>query len=225
MSVGAINFENQLRIPADVFDLRGFRAWAHSEDFPQSGKISFIDSQIEIDMSPEELSSHNTVKFDLYVDFGTLVRRHKLGRAYADGALLVNEIAGIAGEPDLMFCTWDTIQSERVIFASRRKGSARRIEVRGTPDLVAEIVSDSSVRKDTILLRKAYYEAGIPEYWLIDARGATVKFQILVRGRSGYVAVKPDSDGYLRSRILSCQVRLIRERDQVGCASYRLLCQ
>ena len=30
MSIGAINFENQLRIPADVFDLRGFRAWAHS---------------------------------------------------------------------------------------------------------------------------------------------------------------------------------------------------
>jgi|GEM_PF-6597947 len=48
MSVGAVIFEDQVRVPADVFDLQRFRAWAHSDAFPDTGHISFIDGEIEI---------------------------------------------------------------------------------------------------------------------------------------------------------------------------------
>jgi hypothetical protein len=46
-------------------------------------------------------------------------------------------------------------------------------------------------------LRQQYYFAGIPEYWLINARGDDVDFQILARGADDYVAVVPDTTGYL----------------------------
>ena len=65
-----------------------------------------------------------------------------------------------------------------------------RRELEGTPDLVVEIISDSSVRKDRKLLREAYARAGIPEYWLIDARGAEVDFQILVHAEDDYAPAK-----------------------------------
>src|SRR5665213_3532938 len=68
MSVGAVMFEDQVRVPSDVFNLQKFREWAHSDGFPETGQISFIDGEIEIDKSPEELSSHNRVKRDLSTD-------------------------------------------------------------------------------------------------------------------------------------------------------------
>lgn len=223
MSTGVIHFVDQVRVPSDVFTLDGFRNWAHSAKFPESGRICFIKGNVEIDMSPEELFHHNSVKSDLYIDFGTLVRRLKLGRVFVDGAFLVNQEAELATEPDLIFCSYDSIRRHRVRFTAKGRRTTRLVEIRGAPDLVGEIVSDSSVRKDTVTLREAYFEAGIPEYWLIDARGRTVRFQILVPGKSGYVSVKADADGFLRSNVLGRQVRLIRETDEENCAAYRLL--
>lgn len=37
----------------------------------------------------------------------------------------------------------------------------RFVELEGGPDLVVEIVSDASVRKDTQLLPRVYHEAGV----------------------------------------------------------------
>jgi Uma2 family endonuclease len=223
MSAGVIRFEGQVRLPREAFDLQGFRAWAHSADFPQTGKVSFIAGGIEIDTSPEELNTHNAVKSDLYVDFGTLIRKTGIGRMYVDGALLINEDAGLATEPDFLLCAFESIRTGRVTCAPSTEDNGRVVEIRGTPDLVCEIVSNSSVRKDTVLLRKSYYDAGIPEYWLVDARVKSVKFQILTRGRSGYVAVKSHADGYLRSQVLQHDVRISRGKPHLGIQSYRLL--
>jgi hypothetical protein len=85
MSAGAVVFEDQLRVPMDVFELQKFRAWAHSDEFPETGKIAFIDGEIEIDMSPEELNSHNRVKRDISTDLNVLVRHTDLGELLVDG--------------------------------------------------------------------------------------------------------------------------------------------
>jgi Uma2 family endonuclease len=223
MSVGAVIFENLVRIPSDVFDLPRFREWAHSDEFPQTGKISFIEGEIEIDMSPEELSSHNRVKRDLSTDLNVFVRKTDMGELLVDGAFLVNEAANLATEPDLMFCAWATLRMGRVEFAPAVKGSTRLVEVRGSPDLVCEIVSQGSIRKDTVRLRKAYFEAGVLEYWLIDARGKILDFHILTRGKKAYVAAKPDADGFRRSPVLRRSFRMVRRKNRVGGACYRLL--
>ena len=44
--------------------------------------------------------------------------------------------------------------------------------------MVLEVVSNSSVRQDTQELVEDYFWAGIPEYWLVDARGETPVFEI-----------------------------------------------
>ena len=41
-----------------------------------------------------------------------------------------------------------------------------------------EIVSDSSVAKDTRRLPAAYHKAGVGEFWLVDARGPETSFTI-----------------------------------------------
>lgn len=97
------------------------------------------------------------------------------------------------------------------------------MEVVGSPDLVVEIVSRHSVRKDTLLLRERYFLAGIEEYWLIDARGEEIDFQLLVRGEEAFFPAPPDADGYCRSKVFEARFRLTRDRNPVGGYRYTLL--
>src|SRR5262249_12109278 len=94
-------------------------------------------------------------------------------------------------------------------------------EVEGTPDWMLEIVSDSSVQKDTQQLREAYHRAGIPEYWLVDARGDDVAFQILYRRKNGYAAA-PLKDSWQGSRVFGGSFRLVRQQDEFGLWEYTL---
>jgi Uma2 family endonuclease len=86
---------------------------------------------------------------------------------------------------------------------------------------VLEIVSSSSLRKDKKLLREGYYRAGIREYWLVDALGDDVDFQMLEAGKDAYVAIEPNG-GWLASPTFGCAFRLIRERDEIGSWQYTL---
>jgi len=89
------------------------------------------------------------------------------------------------------------------------------------PDLAVEIVSDSSVDKDTRRLREAYHQAKIDEYWIIDARGQEIVFQVLQWRKTGYAAA-PVRAGLVKSRVLSQSLRLTRKRDRRGGWKYSL---
>jgi hypothetical protein len=53
---------SSLCIPPSAGTFEGFRDWAHSEDYPEHGQVSFINHKIFIAMSQEELETHNKVK-------------------------------------------------------------------------------------------------------------------------------------------------------------------
>jgi Uma2 family endonuclease len=99
----------------------------------------------------------------------------------------------------------------------------RFIEVEGPPELVVEIVSDSSVKKDTQRLLAAYYQAGVEEYWLVDARVEPLLFCINRRGSSSYEPVVADAAGYQRSAVLGCGYRLLRRQTAPGRLAFDLL--
>ena len=219
---GAVLIEERVRIPADVFRLRQFRAWVHSDAFPERGRISFLAGEIDVDMSPEELETHNKVKLAASRDISLRVEQLDLGEVFADRALLVNEAADLCTEPDLMFVSWRSIRSGRVQFREAVEGSQRFVEVCGAPDLVVEIVSNTSERKDTQVLPSRYFLAGVREYWLIDARRNRLRFDIFVRGRNKFVANQSDEEGFVRSKVLGGQFLLVRERNRRGAFRYNL---
>ena len=47
------------------------------------------------------------------------------------------------------------------------------------PDLVVEVISPDDPRRDRVVKRREYAQAGIPEYWLIDPAAATVEVYLL----------------------------------------------
>lgn len=210
-----------LHIPATAHTLAGFRAWVLSDDFPEHIRVAFIDQEIHLDMSQEELETHNKVKMEVSRVLLNLNREEKRGQFYGDGVLVTNEGAVVSNNPDGIFVLTRSLRSGRVRFVPRTGKAGQYIEIEGIPDWVMEVVSDSSVGKDTQRLRAAYQRAGIREYWLIDARGEDIVFQILYWRKNGYVAA-PVQDGWQRSPVFGRRFRLERQRDPLGLWEYTL---
>lgn len=212
-----------LRVPATVFEIDGFRDWVLADDFPEKLKASFLGGRIEIQMSPEELHTHTRLKGDVFADLLAWVRQHRLGELFTDGALLTDGETGLSTEPDMMFCRWESIRSGRVQYVEKVRGSGRFVEVGGAPDLVVEVISRSSVRKDHVELAKRYFKAGVQEYWTIDGRGKTIDFRVFARGPRKFKRVAAEPDGYLRSDVLGGSFLVTRERNELDHWEYRLL--
>lgn len=209
------------RIPTSALTLAGFREWATSDDFPEHLRVAFLDEEIYFDMSNEELETHNKVKMEIGRILLNWNRETQSGTFCGDGVLLTHEAAGVSNNPDAFFFSHDTLHAGRIRLVPRKNERGQFIEIEGTPDWVLEVVSDSSVQKETTQLREAYHRVGIPEYWLIDARGDEIAFQILQHRKNGYAAV-PQRDGWLRSRIFGRSFRLERQRDALGLWEYTL---
>lgn len=81
--------------------------------------------------------------------------------------------AGIASpvEPDLTFFR---------IGNTPRRGDK---SFTGVPDLIAEVLSPGSRHRDRTLKFRAYQEAGVPEYWMVDPDARTVEVYVLKNGR------------------------------------------
>jgi len=213
--------QQQIRVPARALTLEGFRQWALSAKFPKRGRISFLGEEILIDMSPEEYQTHGQVKVEVGRVIPNLNVELRLGKYFPDRTLLTNKAANLSTEPDAAFATWETLESQRARLVPRLHKGQEYWELQGTPDWVLEIVSKSSVVKDTRLLREKYYLAGIGEYWLIDARGQEVDFQILLHQPSGYVPA-PRRRGWQRSQVFGRSFRLERRRGRLGLWDYTL---
>jgi Uma2 family endonuclease len=214
-------YGDALCVPTDAFDFSGFRRWISSSDFPERARGTLAEGELFLDMSPESIEAHNKVKTSLTADLQTIVRAENLGEFYGDGALLTHEQAQLSTEPDGMFASWATLESGRLRLLPRADGDPDGIELLGTPDIVIEVVSPSSVRKDNMVLRSAYARAGIPEYWLVDARGAELSFQILWLD-TGVYALANASSATQKSRVLGRDFVLARERTRLGRWAYRL---
>jgi Uma2 family endonuclease len=213
--------DEAITIPARARDFLGFRRWAISDEFPQTGHISFLDGEIFVDMSPQEIENHDGIKGEVTSRLITFNRRRKSGRFFTDRTLISNEEANISHEPDGAFALWTTLESERLRLVSREGEEGPYLELLGSPDWVMEIVSKSSVRKDTKVLRELYYRAGIAEYWLIDPRGDELRFEILIAAKDGYVPAQ-SRRGWQRSRVFGRFFRLTRRRGRMNLWEYTL---
>jgi Uma2 family endonuclease len=169
-------------------------------------------------MSPEELLTHNRVKGEISRSLATMLIERRLGAYFHDRTLVTNVEANLSTEPDGTFVSYDAKRQGRVRWV---KGAEGFVEIEGTPGMVLEVVSASSVRKDTVVLRELYWLAGIPEYWLVDARRGSLQFDLLVRGRTGYAPARV-REGWRRSRVFDASFRLVSGKDELGDPEYLL---
>ena len=87
-------------------------------------------------------------------------------------------------QPDLMFISKD------------RLNIITDDNIRGAPDLVIEVLSDSTARYDRVEKMHAYTEFGVKEYWIIDAEQKTLE-ALDLRGEEPVLqATRAESDAF-----------------------------
>jgi Uma2 family endonuclease len=210
--------ENKITIPGWIDSLESYRRWATSDEYPQSGWVSYLDGIIWVEANMEEFLSHNRVKQAYNGLFYTLLVQHPVGCFVPDRMMLVNEAANLSTEPDGLFYLWATMETGRLRLVPGKKTGYMQLE--GTPDAVLEILSDSSEKKDLVHLRDLYWKAQVPEYWLVDVRGSAIRFDILSWTNEGYQAIPPDQQGWLHSGILGHSFQIERTTDPLGLAQF-----
>jgi Uma2 family endonuclease len=193
--------------------------WVHSDEFPEKTKAHFINGRVWVEYTMERALSHNRVKMALYLTLEPLTQ--PIGVAFCDEMLLTNQAAGLGTAPDCMVVTRETLESGRVTFCGGPEDGLDGTELIGSPDLVIEIVSPTSVDKDTEWLMAAYHNAEIPEYWLIDARKEPLRFDIYKRGKKGYTAVRKQ-DGWVKSPLYGRGFRLTIQTGNVVYPTFTL---
>ena len=206
-------------IPSWVVDHDSFRQWFYQPDFPEEGRVSFLNGEVIFDMSQEQIYSHIRMKMVISRVLDALATRRKLGVFYPDGLLLSHLSAAVSNNPDGVFVANASFENELVRLVDGAKQGF--IELEGSPDMVLEVVSDSSVRKDYELLREAYWKAGVREYWLVDARGERLEFQILKHGGKGYSQVRAVG-GWIKSAVFKKSFRLIATKNHLGQPDFEL---
>ena len=188
--------------------LAGFRAWVVDNDLPEKTRLDFYKGKVWVDMSREQLFTHGLLKTRISTILDTLSQQNSLGYYWCNGVLVTNEAADLSVNPDGTFVSNDALATERVRLIEGKEGGF--VELEGTPDMVLEVVSDSSETKDNKTLREAYWEAGISEYWLVDGRGEEVAFDILRRGPKGYTPTRKVG-GWVKSAVFGKTFRLTRQ--------------
>jgi Uma2 family endonuclease len=211
-----IVFAEHLTFPESVHDLESFRQWVIADDFPEKARVSYLDGKFWVDL-PMERAEHNICKKEFINVLSALVKSEDSGIDFIDGMLLSNLEAGLSTMPEYMFIATETLEPG---LAKLVRGDDS-VEVIGSPDMTLEVVSPTSVEKDTVDLRRLYWEAGVQEYWLVDSREKSFAFDILRRGPAKFVATRKHQ-GWVKSQVFGREFKLSKETTKHGVSKFTL---
>lgn len=119
---------------------------------------------------------HQTVSGELFLQIGTYLRGKKCRVFYAPFDVRIFEQDG-----DLPQDVRTVLQPDLLVVCDPKKLDERG--VRGAPDLVVEILSDSTRRVDLLQKFDIYQRAGVREYWIVDPEAHTVTVHTLEDGK------------------------------------------
>lgn len=153
--------------------------YADLEAFPEDNTIrEIIDGELYVTPSP--VTRHQDVSGNLHVILRNYAKRSGAKVYYSPLDVFFSDTNVV--EPDLLLIRADHL--DRI--------GVKRME--GAPDLVVEISSPSTRRRDQILKRRLYERYGVAEYWFVDLNVDRVEVNVLKDGRYGGPVVKNPGD-------------------------------
>ncbi len=119
---------------------------------PEGVRAELIEG--EILMSPYTKDVHQRVVGNVYAALRGFVQARRLGHVRV-APLDVHLPSGDIVQPDL-------------IFISNANSGILKDWIRGTPDLLVEVLSPEGIDRDRFTKRDLYARNGVPEYWIVD---------------------------------------------------------
>ena len=84
---------------------------------------------------------------------------------------------------DVVLDAENTVQPDLVFVATKNLSIIQPRAIFGTPDLLVEVLSPCSVRRDRNQKMKLYARFGVKEYWISDAANRSLEILTLTKGR------------------------------------------
>ena len=123
--------------------------------FPDDGKRhELIDGEHYVTPSPN--IAHQQILGNLHILIGNWLEEHPIGRVFFAPLDVVLSSVDVV-EPDLLYLSNE--RSAKVVTL---------LHVRGVPELVVEITSKGTRKRDETIKRRLYERMGVSEYWVID---------------------------------------------------------
>jgi Uma2 family endonuclease len=141
----------------------------------------------ELVVSPSPAFAHQIISANIYSRLERFVQERGFGRAFyapIDVMIAPNMVL----IPDIIY-----IARDRLINPGGQT-------IDDPPDLVVEIISPGTRRRDLHVKRELYARFGVKEYWIVDPKERTVTALTLVIDH--YESVPPGRDGSMESRVL-----------------------
>ena len=124
-------------------------------------------------MSPAPKTKHQRLVGRLFRSLGVFVDDRGLGEVFV-------------APFDVLLSDHDIVQPDVVFVSDARLGIVDEDNCKGAPDLVIEVLSGRTRRRDLIEKRKSYEAFGVAEYWVVDPEVDAVQ------------TFRPDADGRYR---------------------------
>jgi Uma2 family endonuclease len=104
---------------------------------------------------------------------------------------------------DVILSNTEVRQPDLIMLHRSRMAQLSKRGIEGAPDLVAELLSPSSVKRDREDKRRSYARYGVPEYWIIDMNNTMLEQYVLEEGDYRLAEVYTD-DAPIRSDKAAC---------------------
>jgi Uma2 family endonuclease len=163
-------------------------------ELPDDGKrYEVLDGELFV--SPAPVPRHQRVSRNLHWELMRHVRTHRLGEV-------------LYGPIDLILAPTTIAQPDLVFIRTGRESIVTERAIESAPDLVVEILSPSTSRKDRTTKASLYARFGIEHYWIVDPDERTFEAYELEGGAYRLVS-KQDGDAIARSRLFpGLEIRL-----------------
>jgi Uma2 family endonuclease len=83
---------------------------------------------------------------------------------------------------DVIFSPGNVVQPDLLFVAEQNRSRIELGGVKGSPDLVIEVLSTKGKRRDEVTKRDLYQRFAVPEYWIVDPGAETVTIMRLENG-------------------------------------------
>ena len=134
---------------------------------PDDERYELLDGDLIMAPSPSEL--HQIICLRLGSALHMFVEHQELGQV-------------LIAPFDVKLSDTDVVQPDLLFVSNERAGIRTANNIQGAPDLVVEIQSPSTAKRDWNDKRSLYAQHGVTEYWLINPDAHTVIVLLLNQG-------------------------------------------
>ncbi len=133
--------------------------------FPEDGRRHEIIAGEHV-VNPAPNTYHQTLSRRIQFQLYSQIELRGLGQVYN-------------APTDLQLSESDIVQPDLILVLTHARSIITPKKIQGTPDLVVEILSESSVDNDRVVKKELYRRSGVPEYWVVDPDDHTVEQYVL----------------------------------------------